>query len=186
MASLRSELILNPNDSMERFRVVRCLRIAVTALSLTACVLLIALWVRSRNKLEWYGELFDSSYIVFMACHGRFTIYVGEAAPYYSPPRDAAHRERRRKAFKWTWETAVQKHRASGTCPNWKTNNVGFNWSNPFVEQFVAPFWFPIVLAASVGTSAWLPWCRRFSLRTLLIVTTLVAAAMGTIIYLAR
>jgi hypothetical protein len=32
---------------------LRYLRIAVTALSLTACVLLIALWVRSNSSLEW-------------------------------------------------------------------------------------------------------------------------------------
>src|SRR5687768_15918498 len=49
---------------MERSRITRYLRIAVTALSLTVCVLLIALWVRSywrnyaiegsrRNVLEF-------------------------------------------------------------------------------------------------------------------------------------
>ena len=38
---------------MERSRVTRYLRIAVTALSLTACVLLIALWVRSYSREYW-------------------------------------------------------------------------------------------------------------------------------------
>src|SRR5688572_8124346 len=37
---------------MERARAFRYLRIAVTALSLTACVLLIALWVRSYTWLD--------------------------------------------------------------------------------------------------------------------------------------
>src|SRR5687768_4398760 len=38
---------------MERSRTVRFLRIAVTALSLTACVLLIALWVRSYSRYDY-------------------------------------------------------------------------------------------------------------------------------------
>src|SRR5687767_9446711 len=39
---------------MERARILRCLRYAVTALSLMACVLLIALWVRSY---WWYDSI---------------------------------------------------------------------------------------------------------------------------------
>src|SRR5687768_9308817 len=35
----------------------RRLRIAVTAFSLTACVLLIALWVRSYWRYDWFGGL---------------------------------------------------------------------------------------------------------------------------------
>ena len=45
---------------MERARVFQYLRIAVTVLSLTACVLLVALWVRSYWQLELvYFQLFD-------------------------------------------------------------------------------------------------------------------------------
>jgi len=49
------------------------------------------------------------------------------------------------------------------------------------------PYWF---LAIAMATSASLPWvsrCRwRFSLRTLLIATTLVAVVLGLIVYVSR
>jgi len=52
---------------------------------------------------------------------------------------------------------------------------------------FISPYWF-LILVAVVGTIA--PWRRelpwRFSLRTLLIATTLVAVVLGTIIYVVR
>src|SRR5687768_15257734 len=42
---------------MERSGVTGYIRIAVTTLSLTTCVLLVALWVRSYSWLEGYGNL---------------------------------------------------------------------------------------------------------------------------------
>jgi hypothetical protein len=51
----------------------------------------------------------------------------------------------------------------------------------------VVPFWFLLVTIASVGT---IPWLRQlpyqFSLRTLLIAMTLVAVALGAIVYAVR
>jgi hypothetical protein len=47
-----------------------------------------------------------------------------------------------------------------------------------------APHWFLILLCAIVAVTPWTPivfWSRRFSLRTLLIVTTLVAVVLGLI-----
>lgn len=45
------------------------------------------------------------------------------------------------------------------------------------------PFWLLVVVTATV---AWAPWIPRFSLRTLLIATTLVAVALGLGIWLVR
>jgi hypothetical protein len=41
---------------MERSRVTRYIRIAISAMSLTACVLLIALWVRSYTLRDELGR----------------------------------------------------------------------------------------------------------------------------------
>jgi hypothetical protein len=41
------------------------------------------------------------------------------------------------------------------------------------------PYWFLVAITAMPGVLFWLPWSRRFSLRTLLIATTLVAIALG-------
>ena len=46
------------------------------------------------------------------------------------------------------------------------------------------PIWLPVVVAVTFAVVPWLPW--RFSLRTLLIATTLVAVALGLIVYAVR
>jgi hypothetical protein len=56
---------------------------------------------------------------------------------------------------------------------------------------YVTPFWLVAltgcILAAIVGGFPWLPWwSTRFSLRTLLIATTLVAVVLGLIVWLDR
>ena len=43
----------------------------------------------------------------------------------------------------------------------------------------VAPFWLTIILFAALAAAPWIPWSRRFSLRTLLIAMTLVAVGLG-------
>jgi hypothetical protein len=47
------------------------------------------------------------------------------------------------------------------------------------------PDWFAILVTATVAAIPWLPWSTRFSLRTLLIATTLVAVVLGLIVWLA-
>jgi hypothetical protein len=60
----------------------------------------------------------------------------------------------------------------------------GLGWLRGFRHTVIFPHWFAVALVGVVSVAPWLRW--RFSLRTLLIATTLVAAATGTIIYLAR
>jgi len=46
------------------------------------------------------------------------------------------------------------------------------------------PYWIVVLAASTLSTPFWVRW--RFSLRTLLIATTLVAAVMGLIVYAIR
>jgi hypothetical protein len=48
------------------------------------------------------------------------------------------------------------------------------------------PIWLPIILLCSIGAVAWLPLRFRFSLRTLLIATTLVAVVLGIVVWTSR
>ena len=55
----------------------------------------------------------------------------------------------------------------------------------PFVGRpMTMPIWGAVLLAAALAAAPWLRW--RFSLRTLLIVTTLVAVVLGLAVYAAR
>ncbi len=47
----------------------------------------------------------------------------------------------------------------------------------------IAPDWFYVILFATLAA---LSWIRRFSLRTLLIATTVIAAVLGLIVWLSR
>jgi hypothetical protein len=51
-------------------------------------------------------------------------------------------------------------------------------------ETFVLPFWFLILASMIVGTVPWLRW--RYSLRTLLIATTLLAMLLGLAVWATR
>jgi hypothetical protein len=69
--------------------------------------------------------------------------------------------------------------------------NPSYTWNNADSSAFFAsinqwgpgdiafrfPFWFPVVITMALAAAPWLRW--RFSLRTLLVATTLVAVGMG-------
>ena len=159
---------------MERSRVTRYIRIAVTALSLTACVPLVALWVRSY----WVRDT-TISVISGPELHLTATSLKGEVAIAFDRWAGTPH--------PWMFRSASDRQNmvsvfpdAIGTAPlSW----LGFRWLfRQTVVVVVLPYWFVALVGALVGASPWIPW--RFSLRTLLIATTLVAVVLGGIVYL--
>ncbi len=66
---------------------------------------------------------------------------------------------------------------------------VGIRWQTlpPRLHLFAMRYWFPVTLSAAFAILPWLPSLRRnFSLRTLLIATTLIAASVALIIYVTK
>jgi hypothetical protein len=60
-----------------------------------------------------------------------------------------------------------------------------FHWIRPpFGIGILLPCWSSVLLTATLATFPWLRW--RFSLRTLLIATTLVAVLLGATVYAVR
>jgi hypothetical protein len=140
---------------------LRYLRIAFSATCLIACVLLIALWIRSY----WWTEIFElpltSKYSV---TGGSFPGVCGMGFP--------------RVPLGWIYSWEPSK----GT---WQYDKYDFPSSlfGTFIfdsRSALVPCWFGVVMLAAGAT---LPWLRlRFSLRTLLIVTTLLAVVLGLIV----
>jgi hypothetical protein len=145
---------------------LKTLRIAVTALGLAACVPLVALWVRSYRWTD-----------VITVCTSNFDIGAesvagGTGVYLYVESGRAIERGffyERHDQNDWpdmpppdrTWQFQVE--------------------TTPY-EIFVSlPHWFYLALA---GIFSIAPWIRRFSLRTLLIATTLVAVGLGMIVVL--
>jgi hypothetical protein len=140
---------------------LKYLRIAVTALSLTACVLLIALWVRSFTwcdaKFMQIGRFqYDVTSLRGCIVFGRADMKGNAKLTSASIPAANASLGDLREPYFWF---AARKS-VSGFC-------------------IVLPMWFLILMGVSIASA---PWIRRFSLRTLLIATTLVAAVLGIVV----
>ena len=161
-------------------RFLRYLRIAFSVTCLIACVLLVVLWVRSY----WV------QYRIICPAAGQGVIEVDSAAGVvWVQESDLL------SAIKWnqslyqfkldnTYLAFVNDLRQK-TCMGFARfdENLGLG---AMVRPTVFPHWFLVLLSAAVAYMPWLPWSNRFSLRTLLIVTTLIAVLLGLIVYLAH
>jgi len=153
------------------------LRIAWSVAWGIACLLLIALWVRSY----WWIEQIN------VPVPGIRVIWLGsmpgsaKVAPY--PTWITSHNPTRTTSY-WT--------RHSTPAAEWLALGGGHRsriWGYFEIHRYgaVIPYWFLLPIAASLAT---VPWMRhltcRFSLRTLLIATTVVAVVLGWIVYAIR
>ena len=63
----------------------------------------------------------------------------------------------------------------------------GFYVGNtPNCFELIVPHWFFVLTTASLTAVSWIGWSWRFSLRTMLIATTLVAVVLGSVVWLGR
>ena len=159
---------------MERSRITRYLRIAVTALSLTVCVLLIALWVRSYYRNDaLFGPDFTSGISGFGSVQG--------GASFFKSSRQPLPRE------KWRIHSEViGGNGADDEWFLWPEYDIGYGFGalkRPAFRVFVIPHWFLVLVFAVIAISPWLP--SRFTIRTILIATTIIAVLLGLIVCLA-
>ena len=62
---------------------------------------------------------------------------------------------------------------------------LGYNFRRGYPQtDFNVPYWIPAIIFAAAPAALWIPWSKRFSLRTVLIATTLVAVVLGLIAWL--
>ncbi len=144
---------------MDRPRLIRWLRVAVSAVSLVVCVMLIGLWVRSYHRIDIYHWLGHGA----MSDHGK--LLIDES---WVPSKDQS----------WTPEVnAVENSFLYSGPHNYEPAGTGIT----------IPHWFLVLLSAAPAAVPWLPWwSTRFSLRTMLIVTAVVALTLGIFVWLTR
>jgi hypothetical protein len=145
------------------------LRIAVTALSLTACVLLIALWARSTHIIDdAQSSLFGLQRVSLHSGLGGLQVVAYfddtiERFPENISSNPVPDFMRQQRVSHWNWGEQLAS-------------------SESFHGYYVSmPYWFPVLFSVTLATLLWLP-VKRFSLRTLLIATTLVAVGLGIIV----
>jgi|SRR3954451_12709460 hypothetical protein len=145
----------------------RKLRIAWSVFCGLPCVLLIALWVRSywcKDTLEYSGP---SNLRTIVSERGE--IHCDQTAWMDGGPDE--------NEWSVTSENVV---------PHNETATHGFSlkagvYDNEF--SFTFPQWSPVLAFMSVGAVPWIGWSKRFSIRSLLIATTLVAAVLGLAVW---
>jgi hypothetical protein len=148
-------------------RALRYFQIAATSFSLSACVLLVALWVRSYTWRDTFCLRIDG-------VHDQWCQSLNGKLMY-----DAGTSLAQNRLFRWIVHPAEPLREPE----YWVTTPVlGFQWSRGADPQPMIPHWFPTVIFAALAVLPWLQW-RRFSLRALLIVMTVAAILMGAVAY---
>jgi hypothetical protein len=143
----------------------RKLRIAFSAICIIVCVLLLVLWVRSYGRVDQAQcKISNTSVFVVVSMLGGLFFSTMETVD------DSIV-----SSF-YTDKISSEEERI--TLSYWQLSLIG-------PTKFVGvPHWF---LATVCGVISILPWLRwRFSLRTLLIAMTLVAAVLGLLVYANR
>ena len=162
---------------------LKYLRIAVTALSLTACVLLIALWVRSY----WW---MDSLYINYYGGTDRITYTDVKSLRFFSVSGRIGISNRQ---MRWAPRILLTHSRQTRPYKEYKDESGQIStsawfrlmrWKAMWVLHI--PDWFLVLTFGVLAGLPWFPRSKRFSLRTLLIATTLVAVGLGLIIWAAK
>ena len=151
----------------------RKLRIAFSTTCLIACVLLIALWVRSYWWLNLIkGPLTPSKTLVLTSSNGFFAVGTLSSTAYIW------------KVDRWSQEDLLLQMKAAGIPANaksWVYQLTYFRLLNGGLES---SYLYPTsVMGIATAALGW-PIAWRFSLRTLLIATTLVAVVLGLIVWL--
>jgi hypothetical protein len=154
----------------------RKLRIAFSVTCGIACVLLIALWARSYVARDMTRGVIGSNHL-----HLNVTSLRGEVAIAFDEWRGNSH--------PWIFESVSDHDNMvavfSSVLGRPPLSWLGFRWQfNPNLIVMVLPYWFLVMLSAVLAAAPWMRW--RFTLRTLLIITTLVAAVLGMAVSVAR
>jgi hypothetical protein len=158
----------------------RKLRIAWSVGCGVAGVLLITLWVRSHwrcDSLVWGITKTQGFYVGSQL--GETTVrYIDYSG---LPPRMIV------SLFKWKFQSSVPHDTISLPSDMAENSVAGLFVQYPGNGLLVGiPYWFPVLLSVTFAAVPWFPWSKRFSLRTLLVVTTLVAMVLGLAVWSVR
>ena len=154
---------------MNRHRILRLLRIGWSAGCVIACLLLIGLWVRSY----WWSDHFTFTKYEVWSVRGNFVIHFFTGSGGFPSAELLGYGKTSLK------NTASPPY---GT-PTWDFLVMyGSTWRGmPTYITCRLPALFVVSVMGMVVP--WIPWSKRFSLRALLVVTTVVAVVLGVIVW---
>jgi hypothetical protein len=153
----------------------RKLRIAWSVFCGIACVLLIVLWVRSYHfSDDFYGTIPGTNFIAAGSRLGYLSALFND-----EPRRDWGYVGTPLPDEFWR---KLYRENEPSKPPN--RFLLGISYPPPSYVTLCVPYWLLVLLSTLLAAVPWLPWSKRFSLRTLLIATTLVAVVLGLVVWL--
>ena len=150
----------------------RKLQIAFSTTCVIACLLLLALWARSNRTvdfLQWNKTRYGWG-VAVTSFHGRCEFMFASYNEVWTNMK-AGFTFKTARNTKWSWPTNTFL-------------SFGISSTDAGNHFLTVPHWFLILITSFLAASPWIP--RRFSLRVLLTVTTLIAAALGLAAVLGR
>jgi hypothetical protein len=156
----------------------RKLRIAWSVAWGVVAVLLCVMWVRSY----WWADAFHfpitgKHLLGVGSAQGGMTAIKSEFVPGYYKSRWQLDHES-------TADPSIAEVYQPKNRPGYYgALGLGIIDSAPFFVVCI-PYWLLLSAAIAVATAPWLPWSKRFSLRTLLIAITIIGLMLGTIVWL--
>jgi hypothetical protein len=143
-------------------RFLRYLRIAFSATCVIACVLFVVLCIRSYWRLDVLVRNNGSNSTIIRVDAGLMTLSQANFRSGLSGD-DA-------------WTLIVDN-------ASWGMNYWQFDWArNTDLILVRMPIWVSAAALAVLGNIPWIRWSNRFSIRTMLIATTLIATALAIIV----
>jgi hypothetical protein len=151
----------------------RYLRITVSVLSLTTCVLLVALWVRSYRAREEFRGFLGKHVLSIPSARGELGIGLWGWQS---------------NSFGWTLRSDSDSEDTKSLWPPAKgrppLSSLGIHWFRslaPDMTLLIIPYWLLVLSTATIAAATWVWYSRQFRLRTMFIAWTLVAALLGLI-----
>jgi hypothetical protein len=149
---------------------LRYLRFTWSGLCVIACVLLVVLWVRSY----WWMDtaLFPyrhATCVLLFSLQGQFG---GSVTPYSTVGIDVTH-------SRLIYPIVTKDDHGQIAGGAW-IQFLRFTFSS----ALYIPYWIPVFATLLLAAVPWIRWPKRFTLRILLIATTLVAVVLGLVVWL--
>jgi hypothetical protein len=167
----------------------RKLRIAWSVVWGLAAVLLCVLWVRSYWWLDELRAKPLKRQLTASSLSGKL-VFEGGSAPsnFWSSLRtwELTNEVVNERTFLWPVDWTPDYRRLNISFYHFKDTRTSIPTSAIPIWFLIVPHYYLVALALLIAGIAWLPWSKRFSIRTLLIATTLVAVVLGLVGYAVR
>jgi hypothetical protein len=171
---------------MDRTRLIRGLRITVSAVFGIVCVLLIVLWVVSYWRRDLINYVWNARLGMYGAAsyQGTLTFYFDSRQAIRNNARQTTANDPPRRPIE-TWKGQfADAYLADWFIPEGR-NARSFQFiRHPNFLAITFSYWYLVPATGALAAAPCIRFTKRFSLRTLLIAATLIAAALGLIAYI--